>query len=155
MYTTSLYFNSFLLFLPLTLSLPQQYGPQVIKTDRLHCSANQNDAVAPFTLQPQWADTMLNCLQQLKNTGWNGYECKPTAIATDGTTTALGPSFGFWKGEKNFDDLGGQECFDQCAPCLTQGIQWHMAVTTSCEYIFKGSVFARKKHCNMGFDYGT
>ena len=150
----SLYFTSLLLTLPLTLCSPQvgTFGGLVDSMghkDCVTCSANQKNSIADFTQAPEWTSDMLACLQQMNNTGWNGAECKPAAS----NGAALGPSFGFWKGNVRFND--GQECFDQCAPCLAQGINWHEAVTTSCQYMYKDSTFKRKTYCTMGFDYGT
>ena len=92
---------------------------------------------------------MTSCLQSMNNTEWNGAECKP---AVDGV--ALGPSFGFWKGEDNYSN-GGQDCFNQCAQCLSNGISWNQAVTTTCEYEIWAGLESDKKHCDMGFTYGT
>lgn len=111
--------------------------------EKLYCSANQSGAVPDWAANPAWAANMTACLQQMNNAGWNGAECKP-ALA-DGT--ALGPSFGFYKGEEHYDD--GQDCYNQCAGCLKQGIDWKQAQTTVCKYSLP-----HKVTCDMGFDYG-
>lgn len=102
---------------------------------------------------------MTACLQSMNNDGWNGAECKP-ALANG---TALGPSFGFWKGEDKWDgtdgtngiDDTGTSCYNDCSQCLMNGISWNQAVTTTCEYEhYKGGGVTRH-HCDMGFTYGT
>lgn len=114
------------------------------------CSADSSTAqVAPFAQQPAWGTSMLNCLHQMNNTAWNGYECVPN----NGNGASLGVSFGFYKHEDgtSFSDvqLHGDTCFNNCVNCLTTGIHNQRAVTTSCSW---GTGNAK---CEMGFNYGT
>ena len=86
----------------------------------------------------------------MDNDNWNGAECKPAAA----NGTALGPTFGFYKGEVHYSE-GGQDCYDQCQDCLLKGINWQQAQTTSCEYHFWSRDESEHKRCDVGFTYGT
>ena len=137
-----------LLLAPITLCNPLQPRDD---TYDLSCSADTSDAAMTTWSQTiAWQNSMLDCLGQMDNSGWNGASCQPK-LESDGTT--LGPAFGFWKGETHNTD--GQGCYDKCAPCLKEGIQKGLAVTTSCyykDYIALGP--GVKWTCEMGFNYG-
>ena len=137
-----------LLFLLLPLTLCQNGQPEYNTTT---CSANQLGSIPAWASNPLWSTNMLACLELMNNSGWNGADCKP--MDADGVTP-LGPSFGFYKGERHYS-TGGQDCYDQCAECLKKGIQWNQAQTTTCEYMRKDSMGSRKKRCDVGFDYGV
>lgn len=125
---------------------------------KLTCSANDNNAVPSWAANPAWAENMTTCLNTMNNDGWNGAECKP-ALA-DGT--ALGPSFGFYKGGDKWDGTDadgntdtGSSCFGVCQDCLMTGIGYNQAVTTACEYEHYTGDGLTRHHCDMGFTYNT
>lgn len=93
---------------------------------------------------------MTSCLDSLNANSWNGAECTPTAA----NGTQLGPNFGFYKSHSDlFHDA--VDCWNQCSPCLQQGIDANLAVTTHCDYTVPILGPGIKAHCGMGFDYGT
>lgn len=143
----------------LTQSLPASgsgLANAVKQNHKLHtkttCSANQDGAIPDWAANPAWALNMTSCLETMNNDEWNGADCKP-ALA-DGT--ALGPSFGFWKGERKWhgDDDTGSSCYAECSDCLKQGIDWNQAQTTNCQFEYYTGLGAQRHHCQMGFDYG-
>lgn len=142
------------LLLPLTLCNAFNLIKQREDSWDLSCSADDSSAsTTDWSTTAGWNNQMIACMGQMDNSGWNGAECKPT---TDGkpTSPALGPSFGFWKGETHNTD--GQNCYNLCSQCLATGINEGHGVTTSCtftSYIAWGPAVAWT--CNMGFDYGT
>ena len=98
---------------------------------------------------------MTTCLEQLDNDNWNGYDCNPNTAGTPHVTeqgaTEIGPSFGFYKGNHDFEkhNLNGTSCYNICHNCLQQGIDNKQAVTTSCRVDLGNGA-----KCWMGFDYG-
>ena len=90
---------------------------------------------------------MTGCLNALNAENWDGTECAPPV---GGTT------FGFWKGENDYDD--GVDCWKRCAGCLSTAINASQAVTTKCQYEYrtKGDFVGYKTHtCTMGYDAGS
>ncbi len=112
------------------------------------CSADTSDApMTDFAWDPKWGESMNNCLNQINNAGWNGYRCIPN----DGKNNTIGPSFGFYKGNNNFEKNGmnGSDCYNKCYGCLKEGLDTRQAVTTSCNWDA-----GRGAKCWMGFNYG-
>ena len=146
---------TFSFLLTLVRTLPQDlnhgnylFNPMILPAPI--CSADTSTAPpSPFASDPAWAPSMLNCLSQLNNTIWNGYHCLPT----NGKGTAIGPSFGFYKGNENFAKMNlwdGWDCYRQCEACLTKGIKNGQGVSTSCTW-YPGQ---KGSKCWMGFNYG-
>ena len=146
----------FLLIITTTTGLPQNapspsssYLSDTTTLPPAICSADSSTAPAsPFASDPAWAPSMLSCLSELDNMGWNGYHCLPS----NGNGTTIGPSFGFYKGNNGFARyyLDGADCFQQCEACLREGIEKGRAVTTSCTW----SPPQQGTKCWMGFNYG-
>ncbi|KAL8710568.1 MAG: hypothetical protein Q9220_004792 [cf. Caloplaca sp. 1 TL-2023] len=111
------------------------------------CSADtSNAAVADFANTSGWVGAMNGCLYTLNQDSWTGdhpHMCSPK----DQSGNKLGnPDFGFYsKGEKWNDQ---ENCFQKCQPCLSRGINKHLAVTTYCRYDAGGGSW-----CEMGFVY--
>ncbi|KAI4131406.1 MAG: hypothetical protein LQ338_001233 [Usnochroma carphineum] len=91
-----------------------------------------------------WVTSMERCLTHLDVDNWvDNYSCQPN----DGGPL-LGPaSFGFYSKGHDWRDM--RNCYKKCSPCLTEGIDNHWAVTTSCKYDAGGG-----SSCEMGFNYG-
>ena len=114
-----------LAFFPLSFCNPLL--PRGDYTD-LKCSANDSDAqVTDWSGTVEWKSQMIDCMEEMNNSGWNGASCQPQANGT-----ALGPGFGFWKGETH--NSNGQNCYSLCVNCLVEGINSGKGVTTSCQY---------------------
>lgn len=152
MRTTDALLASLALLIPLTSCKPTPKTPQYYDP---WCSADTSDAaVVDFAQDPSWGASMHNCLDQLKgdtNYRWFGVDCQPAKNGTNPPET-LGPSFGFYKGNKNVDVLW-DTCFDKCKPCLAKGIDNMRAVTTKCTWKIDGWG-SYGGNCWMGFDYG-
>ncbi|KAL8830765.1 MAG: hypothetical protein Q9191_001242, partial [Dirinaria sp. TL-2023a] len=99
--------------LPQNAPLPDSYLGDTTTLPPATCSADSSDdaaaAAAPFTSDPAWTPSMLSCLSQLDNMGWNGAHCVPG----NGNGTTIGPTFGFYKGNTAFQryNLDGADCF--------------------------------------------
>ncbi|KAI4191845.1 MAG: hypothetical protein LQ346_004573 [Caloplaca aetnensis] len=114
------------------------------------CSAQDGthkDVVAG-TDTPAWVNSMKGCLAQLNTDNWvDNISCQPNDPALNGGPLVGPTTFGFYSTGHNWEDM--KNCYQKCSPCLTEGIDNHWAVTTSCKYDAGGG-----SSCEMGFNYG-
>ncbi|KAL8923891.1 MAG: hypothetical protein Q9208_004327 [Pyrenodesmia sp. 3 TL-2023] len=117
---------------------------------QITCSARDgtHKDVVPGADTPAWVTSMKGCLAQLNTDKWvENYSCQPNDPALNGGPL-LGPTtFGFYSTGHDWRDM--RNCYKKCSPCLTEGIDKHWAVTTSCKYNAGGG-----SSCEMGFNYG-
>ena len=115
------------------------------------CSVNTStSSITDWATSAYWRNSMTECLLKMNSSSWDGNLCTPSypAVSLD---LDLRPNFLFWKAHaRNFKS--GQDCFNQCYPCLLSGIQKGLAVTTYCHYAAY-TVGYKKATCQMGFDY--